>query len=347
MHKLFTALGMSWLLAAAPTSTNYVLRTYDLNSGGAGGSSTNYKLNAATGSQSTSLQSSTNYGNLSGEISGVNTNVPPAPSFSNPSSYYNRLQLIVNTGNNPSDTRYLIAISTDDFATTNYIQTDNTVGSSQVIANYRTYASYGGASGFLILGLQPSTTYKVKVKAFQGNFSGSSFGPTATAATVAPSLTFSLATTLTSSPPYPVNFTSLTPGSVVSGNADAVIGLTSNALGGGAVYIRGTNGGLLSSLAGTSISSGTADLAVATTGYGAQVASASQASGGPFTAASPYNGASDNVGAITSALQSILTTNGAITTGNANVRLKAKASNVTPSAPDYGDVLTFIAAMSF
>lgn len=347
MHKLFTAIGVSWLLAAAPTSTNYILKTYDVNSGGANGTSTNYQLNGATGSQSTTTQTSTNYGNLSGENGGVNANVPPAATFTNPSSYYNRLQLVINTGSNPSDTKYLIAISTDNFATTNYVQSDNTVGSSQAIANYRTYVSYGGASGFLVVGLSPSTTYKVKVKALQGNFSGSALGPEASAATVAPSLTFSVTTTLTATPPFPIAFTSLTPGSVVSGTADVVIGLTSNALGGGAVYLRGANSGLLSSLASNTISSATADLALASTGYGAQVTSTSQVSGGPIASVSPFNGASDNVGVINTSLQSVLTSPAAVTTGSANVRLKAKASTITPAATDYADVVTFITAMTF
>lgn len=347
MHKLFTAIGVSWMLAAAPTSTNYILKTYDLNSGGNSGTSTNYQLNASAGSQSTSLQSSTNYGNLSGESGGVNANVPPAPAFTNPDSYYDRLQLTINTGNNPSDTKYLIAISTDGFVTTNYVQADNTIGSSQVIANYRTYASYGGASGFFILGMTPSTTYQVKVKALQGNFSGSAFGPTASAATVAPSLTFSVTTTLTSSPPFPISFTSLTPGSVISGNADAIIALSSNALNGGSVYLKDANSGLLSSLSSTTIASATANLAAANTGYGAQVTSTSQASGGPLASVAPYNGASDNVGLINTSLQSVLSTSGAITTGSANIRLKAKASNTTPSSTDYADVITFVAAMNF
>lgn len=347
MHKLFTAIGMSWLLAAAPTSTNYILKTYDVNSGGANGTSTNYKLNGATGSQSTTTQTSTNYGNLSGENSGVNANVPPAPTFTNPSSYYNRLQLVINTGNNPSDTKYLVAISTDNFVTTNYVQSDNTVGTSQAIGNYRTYVALGGASGFLVVGLSPSTTYKVKVKALQGNFSGSALGPEASAATVAPSLTFSVTTTLTGTPPFPIAFTSLTPGSVINGNGDVVIGLTSNALSGGAVYLRSANGGLVSSLAPATITSATADLAVAATGYGAQVTSASQVSGGPFTAASPFNGVTENVGVINTNLQSVLTSAAPITTGSANVRLKAKASTITPAATDYADVVTFVAAMIF
>lgn len=347
MHKLFAG-GMALLFAVAPTSTNYILKTYDMNGGGANGTSTNYKLNGTTGSQTGTSQSSSNYGVLGGENSGVNSNVPPAPTVTNPSSYYDRLQIVINTGNNPSDTRYLIAISPDNFAsTTYYIQNDNTLGSNQTVSRYQTYGSWGGASGFLVLGLANSTTYTVKVKALQGGFSGSAFGPTASAATVAPSLTFSLATTGTGTPPFPVAFTSLTPSSVVSGNFDALVGLTSNALNGGTVYVKSNNGSLLSALAGSSIPSATADLSVATSGYGAQVISTSQSSGGPLASASPFNGASNNVGVLSTALQPIVNTSAAVTTGNATVRLKAKATAITPSAGDYADTLTFVAAMNF
>jgi len=347
MHKLFSG-GLALLFAAAPSSTNYILRTYDLNGGGANGTSTNYRLNGTTGSQTGRTQTSTNYGVLGGENSGVNAHVPPAPTVTNPSSYYDRLRITVNPGANPSDTTYLIAISPDNFAsTTYYIQNDNTLGANQSASRYQTYSAWGGASGFLVLGLVPSTTYTVKVKAMQGGFSATAFGPTASAATVAPSLTFSLITTGTATPPFPIAFTSLTPGSVISGNFDAVLGLTSNALNGGLVYIKSANGSLVSTLAGTSIPSASTDLAIATNGYGAQVTGTSQSSGGPITSVSPFNGASDNVGILSTVMQTVVSTTAPVTSGSATVRLKAKASAITPSAGDYADTLTFVASMNF
>jgi hypothetical protein len=347
MHK-FLAASLGLVFAAAPSSTNFILKNYDVGSGGTGSSSsTNYKLNGVSGTQNGSLQTSTTYEVPSGEPSTQNVAVPAAPTLTNPSNYYNRLNLALNPGSAPSTTKYLIAISGDSFVTTRYVQADNSIGTSQAIANYQTYAAWGGASGFVVLGLSPSTTYQVKVKAIRGTFSGSGFGPTASAATVAPTLTISLATTLTSSPPFPVTFASLTPGSVVSGAADATIGLTSNAVNGGTVYARSTNAGLQSALAGTAIASASADLTAANTGYGAQVVSASQSSGGPLTAQSPFNGATNSVGGMTSSLQAILGTSASITSGTATIRLKAKASSITPSANDYSDVVTFVASMNF
>ncbi len=350
MHKFF-GLGIaaaSMLFAVVPNSTNYTLKSYSVGNGGTSSStSTNYKLNGTAGQQSSGPQTSTTYTNKSGVNATQDANVPPAPTFTNPGSYYDKLKLVLNTGSNPTDTKYLIAISPDGFSsTTNYVQADTSVGSSQAIANYQTYAAWGGASGFSIVGLLPSTTYTVKVKALQGDFSGSAFGPTASAATVAPSLTMSLATTLNSTPPFPVAFT-LTPGTVANGAADALLTLTSNADNGGSVYTRDTNTGLTSTLASTTIASATANLAAATSGYGAQVTSATQSAGGPFTSQSPFNGTANTVGGLTTALQPILTTSSPITSGSATVRMMAKAAATTPSANDYGDTVTFVIAMNY
>lgn len=339
---------MVFLFAASPSSTNYILRNYDLGSGGTGSSSsTSYKLNGVSGSQSGSLQTSTNYDQSSGHQNVQNAAVPAAPTVSNPSSYYDRLKVVLNVGTDPTDTKYLIAVSSDNFVTSYYVQTDNSISTNVSLTNYQTYTAWGSASGFTMLGLLPSTTYQVKVKALQGNFSGSAFGPTGSAATVAPSLTLSLTTTLTASPPFSVNFTSLTAGSVVNGDADAILGITSNAVNGGNIYLESTNAGLHSNAAGTTVNSATANLTSASSGYGAQVTTATQSSGGPLTSQSPYNGSSNNVGGLTNSLQMLLSTGGPITTGSATIRLMAKVDAITPSASDYSDTLTFVAAMNY
>lgn len=348
MHKVLGLLTTFVLFAATPSSTNYTLKTYDIGTGGNTSTSSNYGLQSGTGNQSGAVQSSTNYTSQGDGRGVVNVAVPPAPTLTNPSNYYDRLRLVIATGGNPSDTKYLIAVSTDNFATiTRYVQTDNSLGLSQAISNYQTYAAWGGASGFLIVGLAPSTTYQVKVKALQGSYTGSAFGPTASASTVAPSVSFSLTTTLTSTPPFTVGFTNITAGSVVTGSADALVGLTTNANNGGTVYTKDSNAGLYSTLANTTITSTSTNLASASFGYGGQVTSTSQASGGPLTIQSPFNGASDNVGALTTSLQPIVATTAPITGGNATFRLKAKVAATTPSSTDYTDIITLIASMNF
>lgn len=349
MHKLFgIVVGLPLIFfAASPSSSNYTLKTYNIGTGGNTTGSSNYGLQAGTGSQSGSAQASGSYNAQSDGKGVVNANVPPAPAFTNPSSYYDRLQLVIATGSNPTDTKYLIAISSDNFVTTYYVQTDNSIGLSQAINNYQTYSAWGGASGFLVLGLSPSTTYKVKVKALQGKYSGSAFGPIATAATVAPSVSFSVATTLTGTPPFSVAFPSLTAGNVVNGNADALIGLSTNANNGGAVYVKDINAGLSSTLATTTITSASTNLTAATSGYGGQVISVGQTSGGPVVSQAPFNGTANNVGALATSLQQLVTTAAPVTGGTATLRLMAKAGALTPSASDYGDTITLVAAMNF
>ncbi len=344
--KSVVSMAIMGLFAAAPSSTNFTLKSYDFGNGGGTSTSTNYGLNSEAGEQSGDQLSSTNFKINGGTQNTQNANVPSAPTFTNPSNEYNRLRVTINTSGNPTDTNYEIAISTDSFVTTNYVQTDNTVGSSNTVAQYQTYTTWGGAGGAWILGLIENTTYQVKVRAMQGNYSGSAFGPTASAATVLPSLTFSVQTSLTATPPFAVGFSSLTAGVVSNGDATADIGLTTNSNNGGLVYIKST-GSLSSALASSSITSVTADLSVASSGYGAIVTNVAQSSGGPITAVAPFDGVSNNIGGLTSAFQRILSTTIAVNTGTASVTLKAKADAITPSSSDYSDTLTLVAAMLY
>lgn len=344
---LVSVYAMIGLFATSPTSTNFTLKSFDFGTGGDSLTSTNYGVSGISGTQSGDSQSSTNFYINSGLNPTQEAFVPPAPSFTNPSSEYNRLRLIINTGGSPSDTRFAVGISKDNFVTTLWAQTDNTIGPAFSIANYQTYAGWGSGSGVWLTGLESNTTYKVKAKAYQGNFTNTKFGPEVSVATVLPSLTFSLETTLSISPPFNMSFGGLIPGTVTNANADVLIGLSSNALFGGNVFIKDANSGLSSTKASYTISSATADLAAANTGYGGLVTSASQTSGGPFISVAPFNGVADNVGALNSSLQYILSTTSPVTGGSATVRFKAKASSIVPGADDFADTLTFVAAMKF
>lgn len=336
------------LFAVAPSSSSFTLKAYDFGNGSASSTSSSYKLDSNSGAQSANGLLSASYHISAGELPTQHANVPLAPTLTNPSSYYNRLLLVLNTANNPTTTKYLIAISSNGFSTTQYVQTDNSIGNSYTISNYQTYASWGGAGGFLILGLTPSTNYQVKVRALQGNFSETAYGPaTGIIATVATSLSFGVTTTLTVTPPFTVGFSGLVAGSVFSGDADILLALSSNALSGGSVYVQDASSGLASVRAGFTIPSATADLNVATSGFGAQVISATQTSGGPFVSQVPFNGVTNNVGLLTTVLRSMLSSTAPIITGTATVRLKARADAITPSSSDYSDGVTFVAAMTF
>lgn len=343
---MFKGLILVLLLAAAPSSSNYTLKAYDFGNGNLSGSSSNFQLNGTAGGASGSLTGGT-YALPAGVKASTTAAVPPAPTFTNPNNNYYRLHLTLNVSGFPTDTKYLIAISDDDFTTTEYVQTDQTIGPGLSISNYQTYAAWGGGSGIWVLGLNGGTTYKVKVAALQGNATGSPFGPTATAATANPSVTFAVTTSLTSSPPFSVTFASLPAGSVTSGDATINASVTTNAENGGSILIRGQNAGLTSASKSYTISSATADLSSSNTGYGGQVTSTSQSGGGPITADSPFSSGGNSVGALTSSFQRLASFNNAIDTGNLSLTLKAKSNIVVPSSTDFGDTITIAVSLLF
>jgi hypothetical protein len=168
--KKYVSLAGAFLIFAMPASTDYKLKDFGFGTGGLGNaSSTDYSINGISGEQSGGNLDGTSYDLGSGLVYTNQANVPPAPTFTNPSNYYNKLKIVIDTGSNPSDTKFAIAISTDNFVSDiRYVQNDDTVGATLGTEDYQTYTNWGGASGTLIIGLVPNTEYKVKVKAWQG-----------------------------------------------------------------------------------------------------------------------------------------------------------------------------------
>ncbi len=334
------------LLAVMPTSSNYVLQNFDFGSGAGSGSSSNYHLNGTTGTLNGSLSSASN--TLPAGVQASSTlSAPPAPTFTNPDNSYDRLKIVINTGGAPSDTKFAIAISDDNFTTTKYVRSDQTVGTNFAVANYQSYAAWGGAGGTLILGLTNNTAYKVKVAALQGVHTGSAFGPTASASTSIPSVTFSLATSLTSTPPFTSTFSSLPSGAVTAADSAITATITANPENGGQVLVRSQNGGLTSGTVGYTLPSATADLDSAPKGYGAQISATSQSSGGPMVSTSPFNGSGNNVGALTTGWQQIASFGSPVTNGSLTFGLLAKADNIVPAAPNYSDTVLLNISLLF
>lgn len=340
---------MLFFLLALPASTTYELKDFGFGSGGGNSTSATYGMTAITGEQSAGKLSGTNYDLGSGMIFTNQANVPSAPTFTNPSNYYNKLLVTLAAGQNPSDATYAIAISSDNFVTTQYIQSDNTVGSTLGIEDYQTYATWGGASGFLVIGLAPNTTYKVKIKAMQGSKTETDYGPVATAATVGARLSFDIdvAPTNVDNTVATTNFGSLSPGTVTSTPDNIWVDFDTNAENGGRVYIKSQNSGLASTRAGYTINSLNGNLASLQEGFGIQGVSATQASGGPFSLIPAYSLSGDIVAASDSTVREIFTASSPVISGRGAFLLKAKASAVTPAASDYQDVLTVISSASF
>ena len=334
--------------SAGPSSSNFQLLDYGFGSGGiATSSSTSFMLQGISGEIEFASPSSSNFILWPGLTYTLEPNVPPAPAFTNPSNYYNKLSITINQGNNSTDTAYAIEVSTDNFVSNiTYVQADGTLGSSAV---WQSYTLWGGASGTTIIGLNPGTTYYARVAAKRGTFQQGAFGPSATAATVNPSFSFAIQTTSQSTPPFSIYIGQLNAGAVTTSSDQATATISTNATGGGTVYLYGANTGLLSTYAGSyTIPSVSNDLNSLLQGYGAQGTSISQTSGGPMEILSPYNGTSNTVGVIDTSKRPLAdSTSSPVTNGQVSFDLKAKASNTTPAATDYSDTLTIIASGSF
>ncbi len=338
-------------LLILPASTDYKLDNYGFGSGGASNAtSADYSISAISGEISAGKLSGTNYKVGSGLTFVNQANVPIAPTFDNPGNYYNKLRLIINPSNNPSNTKFAIAVSKDNFTTTQYIQNDNTVGNVLGSEDYQTYTNWGGVSGVLVIGLLPNTSYQVKVKAIRGKFTETEYGPTATAATVNPTLTFDIDVSATDSktnPPFSINFGDLPVNTIVNSPQKIWVDFSTNSEAGGKVYVMGKNGGLLSATRSSLISSVSGDLTVLAQGVGIQGSTVSQLTGGPLSISAAYNQAGETVAVADSVVREIFTTSSPITGGRGSFLLKAKSSAITPFANDYNEVFTLVATGSF
>lgn len=350
MHKLFAGSLLGLLLfAALPGTTNYRLNSYGFGSGGGSGSTSNYALEGKTGEISGQTSATANYKILPAYIGTRQANVPKLTSLDNNGGIdYNKLHFVIDTQGNPTDAKFALEISTNSlFTGTSYVKNDLTVGGTLTTADFQTYAVWGGASGANIIGLAYGTTYWVRVSATQGNYTQSEYGPSLSATTANPSITFNLTTTSQANPPFSVGIGPLIAGSVGT-SADTInLGLTTNAASGANLYILSKNSGLVSASTASTIASASVDLGSVGTGYGAQSSSASQSAGGPLTALSPYNGAANIVGVVDSSNRGLYTSAGPITSGVASLLLKAKAASTIVAASDYTDTLTVVAAGNF
>lgn len=339
-----------FLIFVFPASTNYQLKDFGFGTGGAGNATSgSYALDAISGEQSGGKLAGGSYDLGSGLLFTNQANVPPAPTFTNPSSYYNKLHIVVAVGGNPTDTRFAIAISTDNFvADTRYVQSDDTVGATLGLEDYQTYTNWGGASGTLIIGLVSSTTYKVKVKAWQGKFTETGYGPIATAATVSPQMTFDIDVSAIdeNNSVSTIGFTgasSLVATTVVDSPEKIWVDFITNGESGGRVYVAASNAGLQSSRASYLISAVTGNLTALSEGFGAQSSTATNG----LSEVTLYDKTGNEVGITDTTIREMFTASAPTTTGRGSFLLKAKSSAVTPAASDYTETLTVIASASF
>lgn len=351
MGNVWTHIGTGLLVfAALSQSTNYNLNSYSVGPAGTSNShSTNYYTQSTGGETSGSTATSSTKSGTSGNVQAEQLAVPQAPTVSNGSGvYYNHLLVTLNdnagTSNYPSDVTFSIGVSTVNCFTSSciqsggvqFVQTGGTLGTSQF---YQSYSAWGSGSGTNVTGLASSTTYYVAVAAMQGSFTNTEYGASASAATAAPSVTFSVS-------PNSLSFSGLFPGTVYT-SSTVTFGLASNAVYGATIYNAGTNGGLFSSTKSNTIPATTGNLASSGHGFGLQGTGTSQTSGGPLSILSPYNGSSNTVGTESTSYTPIFASSAALVGGSATMNMQAKASSTDPASNDYHETMTFLAAASF
>ena len=336
-----------FILATLPATTNYQLNSYGFGSGGTSNSSTsNYSLEGISGELGGQTSTTANYNIKPGFIETQQANVPKISSFDNGSGrYYNKLHFVLDEQGNPSDALYALQVCIGgDFpcaGTINYVKSDDTIGSTLALTDYQTYTAWGAGAGTNIIGLAPNTTYGLRAKATQGRFTESGYGPSLTATTVNPSISFSVS-------PTTLAIGNLLPNTITDAPSPISLTFDTNASSGGDIYISGQNGGLHSAIASFTITSASGDLSSLSNGFGARVTATGQSSGGPLSALSPYNNATTTVVGITDpTIRKIISSSAQVNTGTASVLIKAKAAASDPVANDYQEVLTMLASASF
>ncbi|MFZ1721293.1 MAG: hypothetical protein WAU07_02195, partial [Microgenomates group bacterium] len=322
---------------------------------GGGGTDTSssdaYQLEGVVGEVGGDRLASSTYQAWPGLLFTQMANVPGTPTVTASGTDYNKLLAIIDTQGNPSDAEYAIAISDDSFTTTEYVQSDNSVGATLGAEDWQTYTDWGAGSGEFIVGLEVDTTYYVKVKARQGAFTESPWSAITTQATDQLTLTFDIdvdAADTETATPYILDFGTLSSSSVTTTTEKVWVDISSNASGGGVIYVYSTNGGLYSDSTAHTISAVSGNLSSATEGFGLQSSTVDEASGGPLAAMAPYDGTSEVVGTVGSTPAEMYTTSSSpIVDGRGSFVAKAKVSGITPAAGDYADTLTVIAAGIF
>jgi len=198
--------------------------------------------------------------------------------------------------------------------------------------------------------LDPGKTYYVKAKAFHGDFTESGFGPTGSASTVDPQLTFDIdihANDQDTGGPYILDIGTLLAGNVVTAPDKIWLDLETNAESGGSVFAASQNNGLLSNSASYTIPGVNGNLDSLSEGFGFRGNTASQDSGGPFVISTDFNKSGNNVSQIPQTFVTVFETAAPVVGGRGSLLVKAKSSSQTPAKNDYREVLTFIGAANF
>lgn len=374
-------------------STNYTILDPKVDSGTGESSSTNYKAltqinNGVEGNQ----LSSSLYSVKSGNAYTFMANVPKVKCFETvttvstlctgllhsqgmvqecgESGCYDRAKFEIDAQNNPTDTVYVIEVSTDSFSTIKVVDaTTHTLKSiaSKTISDYQTKSAWesGAYSAFNIFGLLPNTAYSIRIRALHGDYTESSPSPVVNATTSVPTVLLDLdigtSSSANTNAPYTINFGALNPETASEATNKIWVDFSTNAVSGSSLYVKDSNSGLFSSSKSYTLASASEDLSLTASGDGFGLKTGtiqSDATATGFMAAnSQYQTAgSQQVGAVNSSTPTQIlcsssivsdtcpTSNGnPVLNGRIEIKLLARASLNASAASDYQTVLTFTA----
>lgn len=320
--------------------TNYSIIGDTFNSGGGvdSSSSSNYDALASIGSPFTGVYDSTSFKAQFGFNYQIEAPRPHAPTVQNTNDYYDKLEFILNSidlNENDSDTLYAVAVTKasdwSDPATIEFVQDDYSVGAVLGIEDYMDKIDWGDTSGILITGLDPLTTYKVRVSALKGDFTGSDWGDEASAVTSVPYVNFSIDSTTST-------FGVLNANAVSTASPVATLEVNTNVDSGYTLKVSSTGngalGGLYNSSGGSLIQSSTATLSPGTEGYGIQAYSATA---NIFTT---YDKSGNDVGGLSFTFQSLADNATRVLNEQIQITTKATISGATIGG-NYADILTY------
>lgn len=274
---------------------------------------------------------------------------------------YDRARFEIDTQNNPADTLYSIQISVDNFVNDiRYIDgITKRPKSTKTLSDYLTKSSWE-SSTFNIKGLQPSTQYYIRATALHGDYTESVAGPSASATTTLPTISFDIdiddidGVNTETNAPYIItldNARKLKPSGPPQTTLDLIwFDINTNAQSGFVLLHKSKNSGLLSTTQSYTIPSSSVNLDSVTEGYGIQKYYTNQmydtSSGngelGSISTATNYNLTGNNVGIVENIFHKLFESNKPINNGRASIMIKARAASTTPPATDYNDELIFI-----
>lgn len=373
-----------WISSAYATeleSTNYKITGLSINSGGEiDNSGSGYSVLTSVGDFSNIRLNSSLYSLDAGNITAFRANVPLVECFETTTSgstncsdpdldgygmvavcgfggCYDKARFEINSQNNPSDTLYSVQIKKTTDAFWSYVDGSTYQIEDEAnhnISDFLTESAWENTlSSLNIYGMDPGSTYQIRLVALHGDFTQSEYSPIASTSTANPILSMDIdiaSTDLESDGPHNVSLGLLSTQVVNVGDEFIWLDVNSNVSSGSRIFLNDLNDGLYSSQASAtipSIDNAQLNLSVVPEGYGLlQNSNPSVDYLGPLDIEAQFdnggNPLSNTVGGVSSVIRPILNTSASpIYGGRVSLSVKTKINAGTPSASDYSDVLTF------